>query len=688
MTSKAIEVRRALSVTVEDRQRFLFSLASFLAAAATLGLSFVASLPRPWWALLTVYVTAQPMSGAFRPKVFYRIAGILTGATVTIVVVPLMQNSPEILVPILAGWTGTCIYFAVLDRTPRAFVFQMAAFSSAVMTFPYLDDPADIFSTTVARVEEMALGIVSVTLAHAILQPWSATRAIKDRSHSFLADAGRWTAEALGKIHTSLEYEHRRILAADVTELGMIAIHLPFDQVSPTATRQLVRSLQGRLASILPLASAAANRLDQLRVSDSVAPDLAELVEEIRLWLADADSVHVAGAGLVERCRRMAADRGLAANWSDLLTANLCDRMGTLIEALSDCRAEASRIGALSVEDASGLNRSDRGNFSLARDRALAVLAGTATAVAIILYCLVWLLLQWPNGYATAAFAALITCSFASQDDPAPIIMRYLKATLITFPVGALYLFVILPRVDGYGMLVVTLAPALLWMGYIQADPARSARALPMFSCFIVALGFLDRFQIDFALFVNTGLAQIGGIVVTIAVTKMFRSANVRWTVRRIVCDNWADIEALANIRRPFQPERWTAQAIDRLGQIAARMALAEADDDLHAADGLADLRIGRNVIAIRGKLTAVPHEVRKTFGAVLSEVSALFADRRRSAQPTNPPPSLLRSIDVAIESILTVEPRGQPTAALLALVGMRCNLFAGAAPFQRENAQ
>jgi uncharacterized membrane protein YccC len=315
-------------------------------------------------------------------------------------------------------------------------------------------------------------------------------------------------------------------------------------------------------------------------------------------------------------------------------------------------------------------------------------LAGAATAVAIVLYCLVWLLLQWPNGYATAAFAALITCSFASQDDPAPTIVRYLKATLVTFPIAALYLFVILPRVDGAGMLVVTLAPVLLWIGSIQADPARSARALPMFSCLIVALGFLDRFQIDFALFVNTGLAQVGGIVITIAVTKMFRSANIRWTVRRIVCDNWVDIEALANIRRPFQPERWTAQAVDRLGQIAARMALAAPNDDLHAADGLADLRIGRNVIAIREKLAAVPHEVRKALGLVLSEVSALFADRRRALQTTNPSPTLLRSIDAAIDSILTIAPSSRPTAALLALVGMRCNLFSNAAPFQREDAR
>jgi uncharacterized membrane protein YccC len=169
-------------------------------------------------------------------------------------------------------------------------------------------------------------------------------------------------------------------------------------------------------------------------------------------------------------------------------------------------------------------------------------MAGLATAVAIMLYCAVWILLAWPNGSATAAFAALITCSFATQDDPAPVIGRYLVATLKTFPLSALYLFVILPRVDGYGMLIVTLAPALFWMGYIQADPRRSPEALPMLSCFIVAMGFLARFQADFATFINTGLAQVGGIVTTLAVTRLFRSANVSWTARRILQANWGEL--------------------------------------------------------------------------------------------------------------------------------------------------
>lgn len=668
--------RLPASPFVVDPQKLLFSLSSLLAAAATLAIAFSASLPRPWWALLTVYVTAQPMAGAFRPKVLYRLGGILTGAAATILLVPNLQNSPELLVLCLAAWTGFCIYLAVLDRTPRAFLFQMAAFSSAVISFPYLDDPGNIFETTAARVQEMTVAILCVTAVHALLQPWSATPAIRARVQSFLDHARRWTAEALGSHHTRLEDAHRRMLAADVTELGMIAVHLPFDQRWAPATRRRVTALQQQLATILPLASAAANRLDRLREGGDLPADLEALLADVTDWLDDEQSeLHRVGV-LVRRCDTLAEAAEARGDWSGLLTASACIRIAEFLTALAASRRLADRIGSPGRPSAKILAAEP---FSLARDHGVAALAGLATATAIGLYCAVWILLAWPNGSATAAFAALITCSFAAQDDPAPVIGRYLVATLKTFPLAALYLFVILPRVDGYEMLIITLAPALLWMGYIQADPARSPQALPMFSCFIVAMGFLARFQADFALFINTGLAQLGGIVTTLAVTRMFRSANVLWTARRILRANWSELALLADIRRPFRPDRWTARAVDRLGQVAARMAVATAGDALHAADGLADLRIGRNIIPIRRALSHVPHDMRHRLGSVLAGLTAFYGERWRHGHADAPPPGLLDPIDRALEALLSQPLDAHRRPALRALVGMRCNLFPAA---------
>nr|WP_277398562.1 FUSC family protein [Burkholderia sp. Ac-20353] len=655
----------------------MFSISTFIAAALVLLISFTFSFPRPWWALLTVYVTAQPMAGAFRPKVIYRLAGIAAGAAVTIVVAPNLQNSPVLLVLCVALWIGFCIYLAVLDRTPRAFLFQMAAFSSAVICFPYLDDPTNIFITAISRVEEMTVAILCVTITHMVLKPANIRPVIHERALSFLDDACRWTAEAFGTHHTRLEHEHRRKLAADVTELGMIATNLPFDQRFALATRDTVTALQHRLAALLSIASAAANRLDQLRSLNAVDAETSALVDSL---IGDLNASQEVGEALdddlASRCRALAAKHLQDPTWTSLLAASLFDRTADFIDTLHAARGLVRTFAESDAELARHLQAVDGARrFRLARDHGLALLAGAATTTAIILYCAVWILLAWPNGSATAAFAALVTCSFAAQDDPAPAIGRYLVATLTTFPLAALYLFVILPRVDGAGMLILTLAPAFVWMGYIQADPARTARALPMFSCFIVAMGFLDRFQADFALFLNTGLAQVGGIVTTLVVTKLFRSASTRWTAYRIVRQNWADLAQMADPHRPLDAPTWTARAVDRLGQVAARMAFAHPGDALHAVDGLSDLRIGRNIIQVRQGLENGDANTRDAIEAALEEVSNLFRARADAHRPIAATAPLLRALNRAIGAAAR-NTTGRDDATLLALVGMRCNLF------------
>jgi uncharacterized membrane protein YccC len=684
MSLSSVSPSRAADGLLVEPRKLVFSLSTYIAAAAVLVISFMASLPRPWWALLTVYVTAQPMAGAFRPKALFRLGGIAIGAIVTIALVPNLQNSPILLVLCLAIWTGFCIYLAVLDRTPRAFLYQMAAFSSAVISFPYLYDPSDIFTTTVSRVEEMTLAILCVTAVHSVVQPRSVRPVIRDRARSFLLHASRWVSEALGSRRTALEYEQRRILAADVTELGMIAGNLPLERRYARATQATVTALQHRLAALLPLASAAADRLDRLRALDAVDTETATLVESLIGVLREPqDAANAIDQALASRCRELATKHLRHAEWTSLLAASLCDRMAEFIDTL-----HAARGLVLAIDESTTDRAQDRlpagwtRPFPLARDHGLALLAGAAMTSAILIYCAVWILLAWPAGAATAAFAALITCSFSAQDDPAPAIGRYLMATLSTFPLAALYLVVILPRVDGAGTLILTLAPALLWMGYLQADPARAARALPMLSCFIVAVGFLDRFQPDFAGFLNTGLAQLGGIVTTLAVTRLFRSANLRWTAYRMVRRNWADLEQLADPNRSPDAAVWTAHATDRLGQIAAGMALADRGDSLHAADGLIDLRIGRNIIQLRLGLDDAPEGTRRSIHSALNEVSALYRARLRKGEALRATSSLLDALDQAIRAVLD-KTSGLGDRELLALVGLRCNFFPSAQPFE-----
>ncbi len=188
-------------------------------------------------------------------------------------------------------------------------------------------------------------------------------------------------------------------------------------------------------------------------------------------------------------------------------------------------------------------------------------------------------------------------------------------------------------------------------------------------------MGFLDRFQADFAGFVNTGLAQVGGIITTLVVTRLFRSANSRWTAYRIVRPNWADLAQLADPAQPLAARAWTAQAVDRLGQIAARMALTNAGDVLHAANGLDDLRIGRNIIRARHGLEDRDADTRMVIEAALRDVSALYRARLSAHHPLPGPAVLQTSLERAID-VVASQPAKHKDPTVMALVGLRCNLF------------
>jgi len=66
----------------------VFALKTFAAAMLALVIALWLDLPRPYWAMATVYITSQPLAGATSSKAFYRVLGTVLGASVTVAMVP------------------------------------------------------------------------------------------------------------------------------------------------------------------------------------------------------------------------------------------------------------------------------------------------------------------------------------------------------------------------------------------------------------------------------------------------------------------------------------------------------------------------------------------------------------------------------------------------------------------------
>ena len=101
-----------------DRQAWLFSIKTYLAAVAALYIAMAGNLSRPYWAMGTVYIVSQPLLGPTRAKGVYRIVGTLVAGLATLLVLPALVETPLVLSAAMSIWLAGCMFMALLNRGP------------------------------------------------------------------------------------------------------------------------------------------------------------------------------------------------------------------------------------------------------------------------------------------------------------------------------------------------------------------------------------------------------------------------------------------------------------------------------------------------------------------------------------------------------------------------------------------
>jgi uncharacterized membrane protein YccC len=320
---------------------------------------------------------------------------------------------------------------------------------------------------------------------------------------------------------------------------------------------------------------------------------------------------------------------------------------------------------------------------TLHRDWGLALLSGFAATVTTMVCCAVWIALQWPEGAIMPTFAAILMSLFATLDDPSPAISAFMKASIVSLPLTAFYLFAGLPAIDGFPMLVAILAPVFIVLGALQANPKTFLLGLALILSIAGALSLQAEFSADFPSFLNNFTAQTCGIFAALVGTQLFRTIGAAFSARRILRFAWRHLAANAAASPDEGQDRavWTSQMLDRLGLLIPRLALLEAPGDLATVDLLQDVRIGLNIADLQEARLALGPSVEPSLAAVLRAITAYF--RRRSIVPsTEVTPTLLVKIDRAIDIVSSAWTSPERQACLWSLVGLRRNMFPGAEPY------
>ncbi|WP_279360211.1 FUSC family protein [Methylobacterium indicum] len=662
-------------------RQWLFALKIAGAALLALGLALWLDLPRPYWAMATVYITMQPLSGATRSKAVYRVVGTVAGVSMAVVLVPPLVGAPEMLTLALALWTAGCLYLSLLDRSPRAYLFMLAGYTAALIGFPAVTAPDTIFETAVSRAEEITLGILCAALVAGLVLPESVGPVLAARVGTWLGETGRWTADVLsGAIEAPAIRARRLRLAAEAAEIDALATHLAYDASAQSRAVPLVQLLRGRMLMLLPVLSSLADRIAALRDLAGLDPALRTLLADVAAWseagapAAEADAL-LARIATADESDLSSARPGF---WTALVRASLLDRLRELVAIGRDCRALQDGIarGERAPRRPLAFAGEFGGRAPRHRDHGMALRSALGVFLAILACVTAWIATAWPDGATAAMMGAVLCCLFATQDDPAPAILGFATWTAVAAAAIGVLLFGILPQVHDFATLVLVLAPPLVLCGLLMTIPRTMPVGLALGVNGNALLAIQDRYASEFGAYVNSALALVVGIVLAAVVTRLVRSVGAEHGARRLVAASRADLARAARRRGRGDRAAFAHLMLDRLGLLVPRLAAAGPDSDLSRIDTLGALRVGMNLVSLRRARHGLPPGAVAALDAALDAVALHYEGPRGSASAP-----LLADIDAALAVIDAGAAAAGRREALLGLAGLRRALFPEAPP-------
>ena len=660
-----------------DREETLFSVKCMIAAGLAYWSAAAAGLEHPWWAVTTVYIVSQRLSGAVLSKALFRSVGTVLGAAAAVILVPSLVNEPMVLSVALGLWLGVCVALGVLDRTARSYTFVLAGYTASIIGFASVEHPDATFQVGVVRVQEILIGILCGSLVHGAVFPRTVTGSLQARVKDALREATSRARSALRFGAAAATAADLR-LAADMDALDKLAVHLPFDTARLAPSNRAVREFQDQLALLMPNLVTLEERMAELERQEGGVPDrLRPLLSDIVAWIDAPVSEREQAASLIAEARALAQPEPGEPPWREMLVLNLLARLETVIERFDRCRALEARILRPTWRDGLEELLSGSRDRALHRDPALAVGTGLATVVTITLICLFWTQTSWVDGALAATLAGITYGLCGPADRPAHEARDFLVGYGFGQIVALVFAFAVLPRVSEGAALAAVLAPPFLILGSMEARPFFSRYVRGARLAFPNTVGLEPRWDPNFVPFINHLIASWLGVAFATLVLWLVLSRDGRSTSIRLVRACTRSISQRLT-GRGGATKVWLEQMLDRLNLLRARQDGAEGWASPQMTHALRGMRAGLVGGELRD-LQAVAGPRERRCAASLLRALARHFDQLDPAQPGPPAPALLSAIDRTVAAYRREPNPEHRRQGLVILTSLRRNLFPSA---------
>ncbi|APJ40477.1 FUSC family protein [Pseudomonas aeruginosa] len=632
-----------------------FAIKTLLAGGLALWCAFRFDLEQPQWALMTVLIVSQPLSGMVVAKGLFRLLGTLVGTAMSVLMIALFAQAPWLFLLAISLWLGLCTAASTSLRNHVSYAFVLSGYTVAIIGLPAVDQPLLVFEQAVARCTEICLGIICASAVSAILWPQRVEQNLDKQAHA------TWL---LGMQAARGEIDPRQRQPQ-----GLLNALSKIVEVDAQRDHAWFEGERGRRrAGALALLSR--DLLSLLRTARGVARQRARLSEEeerrVERWLAAlASALEGADPASMLALRKELAQVAVEPQWSNdqryLLT-----RCSVLLLKAVNAEKGMRAVASGEVEGRVG----SAGTLSWHRDLQMALFYGARSALALLGLSVYWIYTAWPAASGAMLLAAVVCSLFANRDNAVAIGLSFLRGIVYAIPAAMLVSQWLLPQWNGFPLLCLAMGVPLFFATLGMAVPVTAGTATSFAIHFIVLVAPRNQMDYNLATLLNSAQGVLIGVGFAVVI---FRLLTLRpgWLTRRLLDATCVDLGRLT--RRPLaQAENWFGgRMADRLLRLARHANLLPEQERRRWDDGLLALDLGNELIHLRACLEGARGVLRKARDRFLGELGELL-----EAGPAGPRSDRLERISLPLREALERDARHDDEASRLARAALAQLLF------------
>ncbi|WP_323992631.1 FUSC family protein [Nguyenibacter sp. L1] len=616
--------RRLWALFAEDarwqdiRGRAAFCARTFAAIALALFCSFLFQLESPLSSVTTVMIVANPTVGALMSKSIWRVIGTVLGAAIAVAMMAVLAQSPVLYMMVLAVVVAFACLVATFLRLFRAYAAVLTGYTIVIVAAPAYADPNGIFVSALSRLSAVTVGVVATAVVFLVT-----TMRRPENVAAQIAQIVRDTVD-----HAMAYHNFRRGVAG--AEAAPLSVTGEFRSL-PTPLYDRRGVLMSRIGALISAVEYAATdtyeirrRIGALRVGLSglagVVATYHPLWSSMEVTAPAMERLHAHLAGLMEQILAIVGRPGwmedirpiralIAAARAHLTQAERNEADIAVLAAIDNLHDVLSQLdGVLLYLSAEHAPRHARLRWFL--DWPTALRNGARGGVITLLAGLMWYVLHWSAGpmlmlYVVAASSLVSTTPSASR---ASVLMA--GGTLLSIPAGIACHMLVLPRIDGFPLLLGALCLFLLPGVWMQFSPRWGIGAFGYSVFFTALLDVANPIRYHDLSLTNNWLTFAVACVLLVLGFRVVLPPDDRLDAARLVASIGRGVRRLALVlpETPGAWVTWEGVQIQKIMRLAMRLSLCMAvrERNAYTDAALGAVALGRLVVRAR-RIAALP---------------------------------------------------------------------------------